>query len=152
MLVDRERTIHELLRRHPELIHPALKGHRPDYELVRQAMRLDLVFRIRGRATVVEVKRAALSIDDLAQIVMYCNEIEKESRLSKQHFLVGKRPANATAFEARLKELRYKISPKYLFLDIPTELIWDNLENRYVAWYEEYSNNPRYHGYIKLRV
>ena len=152
MLVDRERTIHELLRRHPELIHPSLRGHQPDYELVRQGMRLDLVFRVRGRATIVEVKRTALNIDDVSQIVTYCDEIETESKLSKQHFLVGKRPGNVRSFEAHLGELRHKIVPKYLFFDIPTELIWDGLEKRYVAWHEEYSNNPRYHGYIKLRI
>ena len=152
MLVDRERTIHELLRRHPELIHPCLRGCDPDYELVRHSMRLDLVFRIRGRATIVEIKRTALTINDVRQTLAYCEKIAAESKLAKQHFLVGKRPADVKAFEDHLKELKYNIVPKYFFFDIPTQLIWDSLENKYVTWYEEYSSDPRYQGYIKLRV
>jgi hypothetical protein len=111
-----------------------------------------LVFRIRDRAIVVEIKRTVLAIADVEQVVGYCDKIRTESNLAKQHFLIGKRPQDVRRLEKYISTQRYKVVPKYLFFDIPTELIWDILENKYVAARDDCFNNPRYQNYIKLRV
>ncbi len=152
MLVDKERTIHALLRRHPELIDESLKGFHPEYELVRDDKRLDLLFRVRNRVTIVEIKRTALTPADVDQLISYCRKIMIESKLAKQHFLVGKRPNDTRSLENHLKIQAHKIVPKYLSFDIPTELIWDILQNRYVAARDDCFKNPRYQDYFKLRI
>jgi hypothetical protein len=151
-LVDKERTIHTLLRRHPDLIDASLKGLSPEYEFARDDKRLDLAFQIRNRVTVVEIKRTALTTGDVDQIVGYCKKIEAESKLGKQHFLVGKRPSDTRKLETHIKTQAYKIVSRYLLFDVPTDLIWDNLEKRYVVAHDGCFNNPRYQNHIKLRV
>jgi hypothetical protein len=152
MLVDKERTIHTLLRRHPDLIDKALKGCQPAYELVREKQRLDLVFQIRNCVLIVEVKRTVLTAADVDQLAGYCDTMSAGAKLAKHHFLVGKRPNDAKKLEAHINAQNHRIIPKYLWFDIPTELIWDTLETRYVPFHEDCSRDPRYKNYIKVRV
>jgi Endonuclease NucS len=152
MLVDKERTIHSLLRRHPDLIDKSLKGFQPEYEVIRENKRFDLLFRIRNRVVIVEIKRSVLTANDVEQLTGYCRIMSGQSKLAKQHFLVGKRPSDTTKLAACINAQSYRIVPKYLVLDIPVELIWDSLDNRYVAARDDYSGDPRYQNYIKLRV
>jgi hypothetical protein len=152
MLDDRERQIHLLLRQHPYLIDISLKGLKPEYEVVRDDKRLDLLFRLRRRLVVVEIKKTILGRKEIDQVVGYCRKLSSEGKLADKHYLVGKKPGNTQGLESYLSKKKYRIVLRYLGFDIPTDLIWDTLESAYVPILDEYRGQLRYQNAIKLRI
>ncbi|MBC7796759.1 MAG: DUF91 domain-containing protein [Pyrinomonadaceae bacterium] len=129
-----ERDLENFLFRHPYLIDAAFENVTPRLQkrqVVRGKSRADLVFELESGLCIVELKITRLTVNDVAQLLRYCESWKQTAKLCKRHYLIGKSPLNLGKFEAAIAASEFEIKPLFFGEHLQTQFILDAKTCRY---------------------
>jgi hypothetical protein len=138
VFVANEQELETLVECHPYLLAAELGRRRPERQLRKGKLRLDLLFKLRIGYCIVELKKRALSHYDVRQISSYARLLQREGLKLTHNYLVGFRPVELSKLEKAIIRSPYKIRLRFLGEDFPLSVSWDKKKRKYVPYQSDH--------------
>ena len=132
-MMMQERQLEDLLYHHPYLIDAEFAGLMAQRQQTKGRQRLDLACELPRGLCIIELKKTALTPNDLRQIVRYCRAWAKDKKkLADHHYLIGKRPLDEGRLLGAAAQSEFEIRLRYLGEHLPLRLAWDAHARQYL--------------------